>query len=689
MELTDCRQRGIERLDIRTHNQSPVAVPELEQLARRHATSREVPLHGRTAQVKLLLWDALAALERHNQADASLVRDLFFGDLPQLIDSSPDHGGPEHWALAVVRENAGELLDRAERKSGLSSSRFRDRRATAFSSFSAFLAEFSPPQPAGPQDAPDPRGLADSAQPDQLAADPGGGDARGSRRGMLIEASAAHPLRTGHVDDGERFTQLLGEAVNATIIGFTNENLTSVLEAALARKRAALNDPDAFWRSLRIVFFSDKLLDSITDERPEYPDRREALRQRRLAAIYGRRSVTVFLRRIRATSWTVYESPFVPPVVGTLFELPTGRRVVHLVIRHPQRSPSEHLYLEVDETRDQYFSAVFEDIIHNSINDNKIVPIGQARGETFHRTGTRYRHNVLRDDSGALGWLPYVLVATWRRRDGRAEPFLQLRSTVNSARELDRLTHLATHIFQDDYDDSPDGAVPVPPRAFDLEHPAPKRAAMRRVYMEAGEDLPGELVAETTSQYLHHDREHLFFLVYSREVPDDFHFPRRAEMYHVPLPELLAICENQALRKAALLLTAPVMANRIWTAATEIAALNLTLHGHADLAGRLRSLPGQRQAQRDDIASEIGKLIEQTRQPWFSAGREVDIKGLSGLHYREFFTLLLPLYGRLGVHDAAAHLARTMDNEQLAAAIRRLAELYRDEETMMAIPVEL
>ena len=101
-----------------------------------------------------------------------------------------------------------------------------------------------------------------------------------------------------------------------------------MLEDALARKRAALNDPDAFWRSLRIVFFSDQLLDSITDERPEYPDRREAFRQRRLAAVYGRRSVTVFLRRIRATRWTVYESPFVPPVVGTLFELPTGRRVV-------------------------------------------------------------------------------------------------------------------------------------------------------------------------------------------------------------------------------------------------------------------------------------------------------------------------------------------------------------------------
>lgn len=689
MELSDCRQRGIERLDIRTHNQSPVTAPELERFARNYATSRNVPLHGRTAQIKLLLWDALAAMERHNAADATLVRDLFFGDVAQVLEqSAPGDGalpddGPAR--LAVVRHSAGELLDRAEKKSGLSTSHFRDRRAIALSCFSAFLAEFctpSAPQPTG--------GAMPDRRPADLATAAGGGNGRAASIEAAGEAGAVpHPLRTGHVDDGERFTRLLGEAVNATIVGFTNENLTTVLENALALKRAALNDPEAFWHSLRIVFFSDRLLASITDERPEYPDRRDALRQRRLAAVYGRRSVTVFLRRIRTDRWTIYESPFVPPLVGTLFELPTGRRVIHLLIRHPHRSSSDHLYLEVDETSDQYFTAVFEEIVHNSINDNKIVPVGQAHGGTFQRTTTRYRHNVLRDNSGALGWLPYVLVVTWRRRDGRAEPFLQLRSKVNSARELDRLTHLATHIFQDDYDDAPDGAVPVPPTTIDLEHPAPKRAAMRRVYMEAGEDLPGELVPVTTSQYLHHDREHLFFLVYSREVPGDFHFPRRAEMHHVPLPELLAICENQSLRKAELLLQAPGMSNRAWAAAVEIASLNLTLHGHAELGERLSALTSQRQAQRDNVASTIRQLIEQTRQPWFSAGRELDILGLSGLHYREFFTLLLPLYAQLGVAGAAEHLARLRDDEHLAAAITRLAELYRDEETMMIIPVEL
>ena len=155
---------------------------------------------------------------------------------------------------------------------------------------------------------------------------------------------------------------------------------------------------------------------------------------------------------------------------------------------------------------------------------------------------------------------------------------------------------MATHIFQEDYDDSPDGAVPVPPSTFDLQHPAPQRAGRRRVYMEAGEDWHGELVQVSTGQYLHYDREHLYFLIYSLRVPTDFHFPRRAEMHHVPLPELLAICENQALRKAELLFRAPAMPKWVWSRAEEIAALNLLLHGHGELSERLRMLGSQRQA---------------------------------------------------------------------------------------------
>ncbi len=57
----------------------------------------------------------------------------------------------------------------------------------------------------------------------------------------------------------------------------------------------------------------------------------------------------------------------------------------------------------------------------------------------------------------------------------------QLRNTMNSAHDLNRLTQVATHIFQEDNDGSPNGAVPVPPPTFGLEHPAPQRAGRPRV----------------------------------------------------------------------------------------------------------------------------------------------------------------------------------------------------------------
>ncbi|MHB1432554.1 MAG: hypothetical protein ACYCVZ_10615 [Streptosporangiaceae bacterium] len=733
-ELADCRQRGIERLDLRTHNQVPVNVPGLERLAREYAVRRQLPATGRGGQIKRLIWDALTAMRGHNGVDAELVRDLFFGAGGAGPGSGPSADGGLQ--IPTVTQSAGELLDQAQARSGLTDSRFRERRSVAAASFAAFVVQFCaaadqadvvPPVPpsvpaggtaggtasvgtaggtagvgtagvgtasvgtaGGGTASADLVAVPAAALPESAvyAADgwPGPGE---PGPGEAWPGEAAHPLRTGHVDDGERFTQLLSEAVNVTIVGFTNENLTAMLASALARKRAALNDPDAFWGSLRIVFFSNKLLDSITDERPEYPDRREAFRQRRLAAIHGRRSVTVFLRRIRPTRWTVYESPFVPPFIGTLFELSTGRRLVHLMIRHPQRSAADHLYLEVDETGDQYFSSVFEAVVHSSVNDSKVVAVGLPRGDAFQPTGTRYRYNVLRDGSGAVGWLPYVLVVTWRKRPSGAEPLLQLRTEVNAARALDRLTHLATHVFLDDPGDPNGGQDAALRSAFTLDGEAPRRAARRRLYMEAGEDLPSDLVPVATDRYLHHDKEHLFFLVYSRAVPGDFQFPRRAGMYPVPLQELLGILENQALRKAALLFGAPSMPRRFHAAAVEIAALNLTLHGHAELAAELTRTAGQPRDLGDDLAARVHAEIERTRQPWFSGGQEIEIQGLSGLHYRAFFTLLLPLYARLGVPGAAEYQAEVDADQERLAAIARLTEIYHDEELMSAIPLEL
>ena len=96
-ELAACRKRGIERLDVRSHNQQPVSAPELERLAAEYAAARRSPVHGRIPRLKYLLRDAAAAFREENEVDAQLVSALFFGD-----------------SLHRVTKSAGELLDIAQ-----------------------------------------------------------------------------------------------------------------------------------------------------------------------------------------------------------------------------------------------------------------------------------------------------------------------------------------------------------------------------------------------------------------------------------------------------------------------------------------------------------------------------------------------------------------------------------------------
>ena len=54
--------------------------------------------------------------------------------------------------------------------------------------------------------------------------------------------------------------------------------------------------------------------------------------------------------------------------------------------------------------------------------------------------------------------------------------------------------------------------------------------AQRRVQMETGEVDGGELAPLTTGTYIHPDKEHLFFFVYSCRLPDSLELSRQAEM---------------------------------------------------------------------------------------------------------------------------------------------------------------
>lgn len=658
-ELAACRRRGVERLDVSTHNQNVVRTPILQRLANEYVMTTQFNAHGRAAQLKLLLRDAIKVFTLENEADAQLVRDLFFGESPNRVTKSP-----------------GDLLDLARRKTEYpTDSLFKHGRLTAFTEFAQFLPGFV-------------RNAKEEKARSKAADNAVTGNAMLPELRVPTRAEEVsdpeprhHDLSIGYARNGKHFTRLLAEAASVTIVGITNENLASMLRIALDQKRAALQRPDACWDSLRIVSLTDKLLDMVSDEHREYPDQAEALKWRRQAAMQGRRTVAAFLRRLPPDRSMTYESNYFPSVCGTLFEMPDGQRVVQLLVRRPTGASSDHLYLRMNDTPGRYFSALFEEIVHNSVDDNKVVPVGLPVVDRFRVTGIRYRHDALKDDSGATGWLPLVLVITWRTRGGRAEPLLQLRTELHATRELGRLSHLSAHIVEDDR-----GRLPE----FGLEDAVPLRAARHRVQMETSEEDSGILRPLATSTYIHPDKENLFFFVYSCEFPQGFRPFSEAEMYPVSLSDLLSIRENQTLRLALQLCESPPVRGKARSYAFEIAELNLTLHGHSEVARRMVNARSQGSAGIARIAQEIRRLEERTRKTWSGLEQnEVELMGLSGLQYREFFSLLLPYYERVGVPEADDHLRIIREDETARRAVARLAEIYHDESVMESIQLEL
>lgn len=644
-ELGTCRQRGLEWLDDSGRKREPVVAPMLTELARRYITGQQLTAAGRQAQIKILLRRAVDEMVTQRQsAEARLVRDLFFGDQGQAV---------------IMR--AGELLDLAKKGLGeITETRYREIRGKALHEFAMFLLEF-----------------VDEVDPLPDTVDGGTHSDHDEQSGRLS-------VTTGYVGEREdRFVELLAAAIRVTIIGHTHAELTTALANAMARKRAQQKRPDAFWRSLNIVFLSDTLLGYVNDERDTSPDPAEAIRDRRRAVTWGRRSVRFLLKHTNATHWTLYESLYLPPLAGTLFEMSDGRHFVQLLIRRPETSTSDNLYFEFEDP-DGYFSGVFNDVLRHSINENKAaVPTGSPVGATFECRGRHWRQDVLRDGNKVNTWLPMVLIVTTLRRRGQILPMLQLRTKQNAVRELDKVSHLSNHIFLEDYSRSFEKLEA--PACLDLTSDWTLRAAQRRVLMETGDDTPPDLRPVTTGIYLNHDKEDLMFFVYTLKLPSDFDVDLRSEMHPFPVPELIAIRANHALRSALALCRHPGMPRRLWTLASEIVALNLTMHGYAGLSQQL-------QDPKEDLstmASRFEQLVAETACTCTSFGNDIVITGLSGWQYREFFTVLLPLYAELGVQDASRALEAFEHSDDMLRVRTRLAELYRDEDLIRAIPLEL
>jgi hypothetical protein len=81
-------------------------------------------------------------------------------------------------------------------------------------------------------------------------------------------------------------------------------------------------------------------------------------------------------------------------------------------------------------------------------------------------------------------------------------------------------------------------------------------------------------------------------------------------------------------------------------------------------------------------------LAVQTAPSWMDS-QEVQLEGLAGWHFREFFSQLVPLYAEIGVDEAADLAAEIEADERKRAARDRLAELYQDEHVISLLPQDL
>jgi hypothetical protein len=82
-------------------------------------------------------------------------------------------------------------------------------------------------------------------------------------------------------------------------------------------------------------------------------------------------------------------------------------------------------------------------------------------------------------------------------------------------------------------------------------------------------------------------------------------------------------------------------------------------------------------------------VAERTAPSWMDPSQEVQLEGLAGWHFREFFSALLPLYAEIGLDEAADLSAEIDADERKRAARDRLADLYQDEHLISMLPPDL
>jgi hypothetical protein len=513
------------------------------------------------------------------------------------------------------------------------------------------------------------------------------------KRPLEVDSPEQPIVATRYGRDRGRFLTLLADAVNVTIIGITNENLAESLEQALIRKRERKGE-QAFWQSMRITFLAEELLPYVNDEiSVQVPDLNDALSERRSRAGFGKRAVMSFLLRAnKPNRWSLHEYSYMLPFTGVLFGMPDGSRLVQISSGRPGRGLDDHLFWEFEDRVDQYFTETFQQIVKDSHEQNEVILVGSPNDDSskFYCRGAKFRRSAMIEGANATDWLPAIIVATWRVSNGVALPLLQVNTRLNSTREIGKVSHVSGYINQADYFSEHSRK---PGNAMESEYILSPSIAANAVRRELREELrladTAEPVLFSTLPFYYPDKENLYFYLFSLCVPSTVTFPPIAEMHSWLVPELLRVREHQVICGVQSLLEERELQPQQREAATDIAALNLLLHGHAEVAERLRRWSPEDEGPDDDLRAVVAELVVRTKASKYSAGTQLALSGLAGLQYREFFAAILPLYSQIGVPGAEECLLRLNEDEVTASAIARLAFLYHDEATMMSLPLEL
>lgn len=504
-------------------------------------------------------------------------------------------------------------------------------------------------------------------------------------------ASAESPMiTTRRARNHHQFTHVLADAINVTIIGVTNENLASFLDEALEIKRRRLG-AGAFWESLRIVFLREDLLDLVNDQLDaQGASSDEIVRERKLRAKAGKRAVVSFLiRQNQPDKWSFHEYQYFLPFLGGLFDMPDGTNLVQITMARPRHRVSDALYFEFVDPADHYFANAFNDIVSDSRDGNEVVLIGTPGSAqlAFHVNGARFRRGALMEGENTHDWLPAVVVVTWSMRNGAAVPLLQVRTKDNAAQYIHHLSHVSGYVDKGDL-------ISVSREVeWSMGSPLllPAVAAVNAARRELQDQL--DVIATEdglqffdTCRFTNHDRENLFFYLFALRLPETHQPPEGAEVRGWKIADLVELHRYQLLRKAERLLRRKDLSLSDRVTAARILAWQLTLHDQRQLGRQLiraAERPGGR------LADQLSKLTREPAVQLRLAGHETALTGLAEIHYREFFSVILPLYAQVGIAEAASTRARHESFEGAREALTALSDAYRDNDLLSSLPFDV